>query len=347
MTDPRLETAIRFRSAFEEELRAEGSEPASTEGTPSRRGTGTGSGDGEAGFAAKLLAQRWILGPLSVERARRAPLAAPAALADRLADRAVAARASSKSKDGADTTEPNARSTSLGPCVAAALRAHAAGVALKVAPAAPLERLLEVCAPLLADGLKTTEIEDSRRTATVVIAPYFYAPFDLERLADHLALERLHASPLADGGLRLIVAAQWEQRRGLLELVAARVGERAATSMVTTVSEADEIPDLLGAVVPEGFVSAFVYPMWLERDDVRAATTTLAAGANGFILNARPSIAFWLGGETGERFEAPQLLRPAPSLDWCRRRSRYERRPTLSTALRSAVEGWVPSLVFR
>jgi hypothetical protein len=117
--------------------------------------------------------------------------------------------------------------------------------------------------------------------------------------------------------------------------------------METRSVEADEIPDLLDDVAPAGFASAFVYPMWLERQDVRAATSALAARAKGFVLNTRPSIAFWLGGESEVCFEAPQLLRPAPSLAWCRRRSHYERGPTLSAALRSAVEGWVPSLVMR
>jgi hypothetical protein len=325
MTDPRLETAIRFSRAFEEDEAR--------------------SGVAEDGFAAKLLAQRWILGPLSVERARRAPLGAAAAFADRLADRAVAARDSSSNTTA--TSAPCARSESLGPNVAAALRAHAARVALRIAPTAAVDRLLEVCAPLLGDGLTTEEVSDSRRTASVVIAPYFYAPFDLQRLADQLALERVHASPLADAGLRLIVAARWEQRRRLLELVAERVAERPSTPMETLEVDGEEIPDLLGAVAPTGFVSAFVYPMWLEREDVRAAVGNLAARAEGLILNARPSLAFWLGGESGDRFEAPQLLRPAPSLEWCRRRSRYERGPTLSAALRSAVEGWVPSLVLR
>lgn len=337
MPDPRLETAVRFSRAFDEEILVDGTAPPDVESAPPSEDTD--------GFAAKLLAQRWILGPLSVERARRTPSATFTSFADRLADRAVAKR--SARADGALTVEPCARSKSLGPCVAAALRAHASRVTLQVGLEAPFARLREVCAPLLDDGLTTVEVEAPRRTASVVVAPFYYAPFDLRRLADQLALERLHPSPLADGGLQLVLAARWDQRRRLLELVEERVGAREATRMETRAIEADEIPDLLDGVAPESFASAFVYPMWLERVDVRAATSALAARAKGFVLNARPSIAFWLGGESAACFEVPQLLRPAPSLAWCRRRALYERGPTLSAALKSAVEGWVPSLVMR
>jgi hypothetical protein len=325
MTDPQRETALRFNRAFEEE------------------GALTG-GEGPSGFDAKLLAQRWILGPLAVERARRAPLGLPATFADRVADPAVVLQTAPRG----DADVHSATSKYLGPCVTAALRAHAARATLELGPNAPTDRLLEVCAPLVADGLTTTPLDaPAASAATVVVAPFFYAPFDLARLADHLALERVHASPFADGGLRLIVATRWEQRKKLLDLVRERVMDRDATPMEAQVVEEEEIPRLLDSVEPDGFVSAFVYPMWLEREVVRDAVEALAARSKGFILNARPSIAFWMGGESTARFDAPQLLRPAPSLAWCRRRTLYEREPTLSGALSSAIRAWVPSLAFR
>jgi hypothetical protein len=310
----------------------------------------------EPDWRARRVSQAFFLGPLSVARAARAK-----SRFDRLADFGVSHQANAPNAH--ETSERVRVTTSnLGAAVALTLRAlreqPEAPLTVELASAVPNTRLETVFEPLLEHGtLRFEQAVDKEAAAlaperaTMLVAPFYYARHDVDRLADHIVLELEAPSPLAEGGIDLVYGAHWDQRHQLLEAVKARQAHGDGTRSLTLHPiDADGAEGLLTAALglrttlASQVLSAFVYPMLRERPTVEAQLQSLNDDAPLFILNARPTLAFWLGTTRG-RVDVSQLLRPAPAQTWCDKRLQYERNPSWAGALSSAATQWVPSLL--
>lgn len=335
----------RYLSEFEQELKLLGTLPDPT-------------------WRARRVSQAFLLGPLAVARAARA-----GSRFDRLADFGVTQRVDTSS-DGPSSERVRVVTSQLGAAVALTLRALRERsdnpLVVELASGVQTQRMETVFAPIVEQRKlsfeQAEEVSEPSR-AMMIVAPFYYARHDVDRLADQIVLELEAPSPFAEGGIDLVYAAHWDQRHQLLEAVEARRKHGDATrSLALHALDVDSAEDLLRAVVDfsqsgkvpyrgelrathtSHVLSAFVYPMLRERPTFEAQLKSLDEAVPLLILNARPTLAFSLGATLG-RVEASQLLRPAPPQTWCNKRLQYERNPSWAGALSSAATQWVPSLL--
>ena len=305
----------------------------------------------EPTWRARRVSQAFLLGPLSVARAARA-----GSRFDRLADFGVTQQADAPS--AGQSARVRVETSNLGAVVALTLRALSERsdnpLAVELASGVQTQRLETVFAPILEQRKlsfeQAEEVSEPSR-AMMLVAPFYYARHDVDRLADQIVLELEAPSPFAEGGIDLVYAAHWDQRHQLLEAVEARRKHGdASRSVALHALDVDSAEDLLRSVMglreqqTSQVLSAFVYPMLRERATVEAQLKSLDDAVPLLILNARPTLAFSLGATLG-RVEASQLLRPAPPQTWCNKRLQYERNPSWAGALSSAATQWVPSLL--
>ena len=323
----------RYLSEFEQELKLLGALPEPT-------------------WRARRVSQAFLLGPLAVARAARA-----GSRFDRLADFGVTQRVD-PSSDGPSSERVRVATSQLGAAVALTLRALSERsdnpLAVELASGVQTQRMETVFAPIVEQHKlsfeQAEEVSEPSR-AMMLVAPFYYARHDVDRLADQIVLELEAPSPFAEGGIDLVYAAHWDQRHQLLEAVEARRKHGDATrSLALHALDVDSAEDLLRSVMglreqhTSHVLSAFVYPMLRERPTLEAQLKSLDEAVPLLILNARPTLAFSLGATLG-RVEASQLLRPAPPQTWCNKRLLYERNPSWAGALSSAATQWVPSLL--
>ena len=311
-------------------------------------------------WRTRLESQAFLLGPMSVLRAAREERSF-----DRLANRGFAnvfeASSSPAPEDTADSKNMAVAITNphLGSAVArvfSAVRASNDTVPVHLGPQAkPLLR--EVLAPLETCGAITIDAaapDGVPPVAAVLVAAFYYAKHDLERLVTHLALELAMPCPLADGGVELFLPSRWDQRWVLIDrLEAARAllrdGDLDVRPLTLTIVDAQDTVSFATDVAQAlktrrfGALSTFVYPMLEESTDVGDAFIATSAACEISIKNGRPSFGFWAGQGRPCRVEVPQILRAAPPSSWCERRCNFERVPTMRGAASSALSNAIPS----
>ncbi len=303
-----------------------------------------------------LAARRQLLGPTTVWRARR--VIEGKSLGQRIADVGLSVRGGARRVLAREPVTQRIDASASGPVVASGLvawrlarstgSADAAPATLAVGPKCPLAEVRAALAPLIEPGeLVLEEVAAYPRRTRAVVAPYFYAPGDLRRVAEALALEQAVPSPHSDGGLEICIARGWDQRLLFRERLDAACEAVGASAPPSTEIDVDSTPDLLEKVrhLPAAdAVAAFVYPMLRERPQVEAALQALVAECDLGIVNHTPAIAWALGHavrSTSVLVEADQRMRGAASARAMSRRATFEAHPSVGRAVAALAWSWV------
>jgi len=315
---------------------------------------GKASPPGPAAHPA-LDARRWLLGPATVWRGARA-LAGGASFTKRIADIGLRIRRGlAESKRGARLESVD--SSAAGAIVATAFAAwqHRDGerVVLQIGPRCSpwLEASRAALEPLISRGdLALEEVDGGTlapRVSRAVVAPYFYSPADLRRVAEALVLERAVPSPHAEGGLDIYVARGWDQRYVFADQLTAAQAALGATGDRAIELDVDTAADLLEqtrhAGEPADAIAAFVYPMLRERPEVEAGLQALLADFNLAIVNHTPAVAWAIGvgsSPVSILVEVDQRMRGLGSARAMTRRARFEECPSIGRALGAVARGW-------
>lgn len=311
----------------------------------------------EAGLGPELRAQRLALGPIAVRRT-----AARATRQSRGLGRAIAEWGARVRVEGSPEREARVHvsGSASGALVCAALLARAErgrGAALAVAGREEHERLdREALAPLVDAGEIVIERGASTERpapALALVAPYYYAKADLERLAWEIALELAAPSPACEGGIALMLPRGWDQRAALEDRarqIARKLGDEPSAARLEVVTvEASEVGETLAAADEDPrsrdgrALFVFVYPMWRERVAVEATLLALAGRSPLCVVNHRPTLAWQLGvGGSSRRVlvDADQRLRAGTTPRSARRLEGYAKAPSVARAAALALSNW-------
>ncbi len=182
----------------------------------------------------------------------------------------------------------------------------------------------------------------------VVVAPYYYAPGDLERVALAVALELCRPSPEAEAGLELQLPLRWDQRLTFLATLSRLCAALGVDVPEPVWLDADAPAELLDAAreraSKDATLSVFLYPMWREQQVVERALDRLLEGRHLATVNETPAMLWALGH--GARhgsavLDADQRLRAPHSTRAILRRVQFESAPSWPRGISLLSANWL------
>ncbi|MBL8743802.1 MAG: hypothetical protein JNK04_21985 [Myxococcales bacterium] len=296
-----------------------------------------------------VAARKRLLGPTTLSRSARS-LGGGGGLGDRVAD--VGLRIAIRDARRAEAPHQRVNASATGCVVASALTAwrmrDVAEAVVELGPRSDIAKVRELLAPVLETGelvIREAEVEPAR--TRVIVAPYFYSPGDLGRVAEAIALERAVPSPHAEGDLEIHAARGWAQRHLFRERLAAAIRTFGGAAVTVNEIDADDTTELLEKarhLPPANAAVAFVYPMLRERPEVERALTEMLDAHELGVVNHTPAISWALGRgalPVALRIEADQRMRGIASARAMARRARFEAEPSVGHAVAALAWSWV------